>query len=130
MRHANGEHLHRDDLTTTPAARSAVHARVALDEELGELVYEFARCRTAAPNEAGALGVRRDQLRPTRRREPRCAQVVVCGKVAVELRSFGFEVGWEGESIGHTYLYPVVPLHRANAHRHTFGFLFIAFTIK
>ena len=57
MRHANGEHLHRDDLTTTPAVRRAVHARVARDEELGEVVHEFAR----------TLWRRGDELQPTRR---------------------------------------------------------------
>ena len=107
MRHANGEHLHRDDLTTTPAARRAVHARVARDEELGELVHEFARCHTATAHETGTLWERGDQLRPTRRGESRCAQLVVSGKVTVELRSFRFGMGVKGRASNATYLDPV-----------------------
>ena len=73
VRHADGEHFHRDDLATTPAARSAVHVWVACDEELSELVHEFARCSTTAAYEAGAARVRGDQLRSTSRRETRGA---------------------------------------------------------
>ena len=85
VRHADGEHFHRGDLATTPAARSAVHVWVSCDEELSQLVHEFARRGTTALHEAGVVGVRGDQLWPTSRRETRCAQVIVCGKVTVEL---------------------------------------------
>src|SRR6266702_2470750 len=85
--HADGEHLHCDDLAIVPAARRAVHAWVARDEELGELVHKFACRSAAAPHEAWTVRERVDKLRPTRRREARRAQVVVRGKVAVELRS-------------------------------------------
>lgn len=87
MCHANGKHLHCEDLTTAPAARHAVHVRVARDEELSELLYEFA-CRAGATvHEPGAIWKRGDELRPTRGREARRAQLVICRKVAVELQS-------------------------------------------
>jgi hypothetical protein len=85
--HADGQYLNREDLATVPAARRAVHARVARDEELSKLVYEFARSVAATAHEAGAVRESGDKLWPTRRREARRAQVVVCRKVAVELRS-------------------------------------------
>ena len=86
VRHADGEHFHRDDLATTPAARNAVHIWVSCNEELSQLVHEFARRGTTTLHEAGVVGVRGDQLWPTSRRETRCAQMVVRGKVTVELR--------------------------------------------
>ncbi len=85
VRHADGKHLHRDDLAIPPAPRRAVHVRVVRDEERRELLYELARCGTTAAHDTWAVWERRDELGATRRREPRRAQVVVCGEITVEL---------------------------------------------
>ena len=88
MRDANGQHLHSDDLAlaiTGMAARRAVHARIARDEEFRELMHELTRRVCTALHEVRPVWKRAVQFRAARRSEARCAQAVIRGKVTVQL---------------------------------------------
>ena len=83
VRDANRQHLHSDDLALAviaTAARCAVHAWIARDEEFRKLMHELAHPIGAALHEVRPVWECVVQFWAARQGEARCAQPVIRDK--------------------------------------------------